>query len=223
MRIVLLVGALAALATAFPRPQDDTPDDTPDEPSDDPATISLGFPTATIPVTLITSLNIPVTESFEIVKPTKSKRPHWEPIPIFTKQCKCDVATVRYPCWATDALQKCNYEENFSYGCYMEAAGGCPTPTRARSLQTNTHDRPSSLRFWRKSASIADTVSEHHYTGTYIDDIDMECVAADWEYHGTCGADCKRHAACAADWKCHFADYTSCVRLQYMYSLPVYR
>ncbi|KAH3944917.1 hypothetical protein HBI56_150200 [Parastagonospora nodorum] len=131
MRIVLLVGALAALATAFPRPQDDTPDDTPDEPSDDPATISLGFPTATIPVTLTTSLNIPVTESFEIVKPTKSKRPHWEPIPIFTKQCKCDVATVRYPCWATDALQKCNYEENFSYGCYMEAAGGCPTPTRA--------------------------------------------------------------------------------------------
>lgn len=101
MRIFLLVSALAALAAAFPRPQDDTPD----EPSDDPATISLGFPTATIPVILTTSLNIPVTESFEIIKPTKSKRPHWEPIPIFTKQCKCDVATVRYPCWATDALQ----------------------------------------------------------------------------------------------------------------------
>jgi hypothetical protein len=31
-------------------------------------------------------------------------------------------------------IQKCNYEENFSYGCYMEAAGGCPTPTRAVSI-----------------------------------------------------------------------------------------
>ena len=33
----------------------------------------------------------------------------------------------------TVSPQRCNYEENFSYGCYMAAAGGCPTPTRAVS------------------------------------------------------------------------------------------
>jgi hypothetical protein len=26
--------------------------------------------------------------------------------------------------------QRCNFEEVFSYGCYMQAFGGCPTPTR---------------------------------------------------------------------------------------------
>jgi hypothetical protein len=99
MRIALIISALAALAVAFPRPQDDPTD----EPSDDSETISLAFPTPTVPAVLTTSLNIPLTELPEIV--TKSKRPHWEPIPVFTKECKCNIATVRYPCWATDALQ----------------------------------------------------------------------------------------------------------------------
>jgi hypothetical protein len=164
MRIANILGALAGLAAAIPYPQDDS--------SGDPDTITLPFPTPTIPVVATTSLNIPVTLSLDIPIATRSKKPHWEPIPIFTKECKCNVATVRYPCWATDALQvstcwavvdtqsmeiprkdwlcmsiytcstdtnvtcsqKCNYEENFSYGCYMEAAGGCPTPTRVVSL-----------------------------------------------------------------------------------------
>ncbi|KAH9868008.1 hypothetical protein IAQ61_007315 [Plenodomus lingam] len=73
------------------------------------------------------SLNNTITKP---PRPTRSKNPHLEPIPVFSKQCSCALATARYPCWATDALQSCNFEENFSYGCYMEAVGGCPTPTR---------------------------------------------------------------------------------------------
>jgi hypothetical protein len=97
MRIVIIVGALAALAAAVPYPQDD--------PSEDPDSVSLLFPTPTIPIVVRTSLNIPITEPLERPTATRSKKPHWEPIPIFTKECKCNVATVRYPCWATDALQ----------------------------------------------------------------------------------------------------------------------
>jgi hypothetical protein len=97
MRIVNILGALAGLAAAIPYPQDDS--------SGDPDTITLPFPTPTIPVIATTSLNIPVTLSLDIPIATRSKKPHWEPIPIFTKECKCNVATVRYPCWATDALQ----------------------------------------------------------------------------------------------------------------------
>jgi hypothetical protein len=154
MRLAILLSALAALAIAVPYPQED---DTPDGPD----TASDLLPTITIPAILSTSLNIPITTP--AWTRTRSKKPHWEPIPIFTKECKCDVATVRYPCWATDSLQvsacyakvlnwshqlnpprhikkqcnanvslqKCNYEEVFSYGCYVAAAGGCPTPTRA--------------------------------------------------------------------------------------------
>ncbi|KAF2821413.1 hypothetical protein CC86DRAFT_411103 [Ophiobolus disseminans] len=126
MRIAIIVGALAALVFAVPYPQE-----LPDE-DEATASISAPFATPTVPAVLTTSLNIPLTTLIpDPDTPTSSKKnPHWEPIPIFTKECKCDVATVRYPCWATDALQKCNYEENFSYGCYMAAAGGCPTPTR---------------------------------------------------------------------------------------------
>jgi hypothetical protein len=97
MRIAIIIGALAALAAAVPYPQDDT--------SEDPDTISLAFPTPTVPAVVTTPLEIPVTPSPDLPLATRSKKPHWEPIPIFTKECKCDIATVRYPCWATDSLQ----------------------------------------------------------------------------------------------------------------------
>ena len=109
MRIAIIIGTLAAVASAFPYPQDqEFPGDGPtDDPSEDPETISVPFATPTVPILLTTSLNIPVTTT--VLEPgtttTSRKNPHWEPIPIFTKECKCDIATVRYPCWATDALQ----------------------------------------------------------------------------------------------------------------------
>ncbi|KAH7076172.1 hypothetical protein FB567DRAFT_608859 [Paraphoma chrysanthemicola] len=135
---ILTVAALVTFATAAPYPQEQ------DEPSDDAETVSLPFATPTVSIVSTTSLNIPITSAVDLPTPVPDtdpelpdetststrKNPHWEPIPIFTKQCKCDIKTVQYPCWATDALQRCNYEENFSYGCYMSAAGGCPTPTR---------------------------------------------------------------------------------------------
>jgi hypothetical protein len=101
MRWTIVVGALAALASAIPRPQDDPvdPEDAPD------------YATPTMPIVLTTSLNIPVTYPLELPTPgpttTSRKRPHshWEPIPIFTQECQCNIATVRYPCWATDSLQ----------------------------------------------------------------------------------------------------------------------
>ncbi|KAF2030758.1 hypothetical protein EK21DRAFT_111629 [Setomelanomma holmii] len=117
MRITILVAALVAFASAAPYPQDQ-------EEPDDAETISAPFATPTTPIPLTTSLNIPVTSSLELPTPisdthpedpdatTTKRNPHREPISIFTKQCRC------------------NYEENFSYGCYMSAAGGCPTPTR---------------------------------------------------------------------------------------------
>jgi hypothetical protein len=111
MRLAILVSALAALAAAFPYLQDQ--EDPDDEPSDDPETIAVSFATPTVPVQLSTSLNIPITGS--VALPTlvpgygttskSRKNPHWEPIPVFTKACTCDVATVKYPCWATDSLQ----------------------------------------------------------------------------------------------------------------------
>jgi hypothetical protein len=114
MRIAILVSALAALAAAFPYPQDqENPDGPDDEPSDDPETSADSFATRTVPVQLSTSLNIPITGSVALptlvpgydTTSTSRRNPHWEPIPIFTKACTCDVATVRYPCWATDSLQ----------------------------------------------------------------------------------------------------------------------
>jgi hypothetical protein len=103
MRFVFLLGALAALASAAPHPQDD-----PTEPAEGSETSTLTFPALTVPLPLTTSLNIPVTTlkpSLPGATTSSRKRPHWEPIPIFTKECRCDIATVRYPCWATDALQ----------------------------------------------------------------------------------------------------------------------
>ncbi|KAH7340037.1 hypothetical protein BKA66DRAFT_434888 [Pyrenochaeta sp. MPI-SDFR-AT-0127] len=134
MRIAVTLGALMSLTTAIPYPQEEAPTEAPEEPM---------LPTPTVSIILTTSLNIPVTGTlarpsslpdYESKSSASSrKNPHWEPIPIFTKQCQCSLATARYPCWATDALQKCHFEENFSYGCYMSAAGGCPTPTRVCS------------------------------------------------------------------------------------------
>jgi hypothetical protein len=98
MRLAIILGALAALVVAVPYPQED---DTPDEPD----TVSALLPTITVPAILTTSLNVPVTQLPDLPFSTKSKRPHWEPIPIFSKECKCNIATVRYPCWATDSLQ----------------------------------------------------------------------------------------------------------------------
>jgi hypothetical protein len=97
MRLAILFSALAALAVASPYPQDD--------PSDDPDTLSNALPSLTIPIVPTISLNIPITSAVALPTHTRSKKPHWEPIPIFTKECKCNVATVRYPCWATDSLQ----------------------------------------------------------------------------------------------------------------------
>jgi hypothetical protein len=120
MRLTVLIAALVAFASAAPYPQDQ--EDPSEDVPDDPEPISVPFATPTIPVTLTTSLNIPVTSSEELPTPvpdtdpedpetttTTKRNPHWEPIPIFTKQCNCDIATVQYPCWATDALQVCEH------------------------------------------------------------------------------------------------------------------
>ncbi|EUC40334.1 hypothetical protein COCMIDRAFT_30709 [Bipolaris oryzae ATCC 44560] len=142
MHRLVLISILQVLAAAIPHPQ--ASDD-----STAPLTsISEILPTSTVAIPDSTSLNIPVTAipSIEPVPDddgedddddnsgkslSRSKKPHREPTPIFTKQCQCQLATARYPCWATDALQKCYFEENFSHACYMQAAGGCPKPTRA--------------------------------------------------------------------------------------------
>lgn len=139
MRVAIMLGALAALATAAPYPQEQQED------PEEPVASSAPFASPTASLQLSTSLNVPVT-SLSTALPsllptsTRSKNPHWEPIPVFTKQCQCNLATAKYPCWATDALQRCHYEENFSYGCYMEAAGGCPTPTRVVCTSLSTLD-----------------------------------------------------------------------------------
>lgn len=102
MRSHLLLLALAprALVSAFPNPQ-----------------ASTLLPSSTAPVLASTSLNIPVTSV--PVPPTDDAAPplnasstskrrwsHYEPIPVFSKQCDCPVLTKgSYPCWATDAVQ----------------------------------------------------------------------------------------------------------------------
>ncbi|KAH9866562.1 hypothetical protein J1614_008252, partial [Plenodomus biglobosus] len=102
--------------------------------------ITAPIPTPTAPTFPNNTITEPPTAPSSHT--TRSKRPHWEPIPVFSKLCTCDLATVGYPCWATDGLQRCHFEENFSYGCYMQAVGGCPTPTRDCSSLFSPTPRP---------------------------------------------------------------------------------
>ncbi|RYO17433.1 hypothetical protein AA0121_g5788 [Alternaria tenuissima] len=150
MQTFLLVSVLTALVIAVPYPQATKTSIAPGATLISLSAI-LPSPTATSPES--TSLDIPITsvptpdpdpEDDEDPESSSSKKnPHWEPIPIFTKPCQCQLATARYPCWATDALQQsCHFEENFSYGCYMQAVGGCPTPTRICSNLFKPTPRP---------------------------------------------------------------------------------
>lgn len=77
-------------------------------------TVTIADPT--VSVSLSTSLNIPTTLPTLVPTLTVSGNlsrsssrhhySHWEPIPIFSSACNCpDLATVQYPCWATDSLQ----------------------------------------------------------------------------------------------------------------------
>ena len=112
MQTFLLVSVLTALVIAVPYPQ---ATETSIAPGATLISLSaiLPSPTATSPDS--TSLDIPITsvstpdpdpEDDEDPESSSSKKnPHWEPIPIFTKPCQCQLATARYPCWATDALQ----------------------------------------------------------------------------------------------------------------------
>ncbi|KAF2270264.1 hypothetical protein CC78DRAFT_197504 [Lojkania enalia] len=113
-----------------------------EEPSQIAVPIATSIPAPTLPVEPSTSLNIPVTTGFVLPTllppPTTStsrrRNPHSEPIPIFSKSCDCpNVATVAKPCWVTDALQKCNFEELHSWVCWTSANYGCPSPTRTCS------------------------------------------------------------------------------------------
>lgn len=121
MRSLVLISAVQALllhlAAAIPYPYASEDATTP------PATLialSGTLPTSTVATPDSTSLNIPVTAVPDAGDDdndnsdendddgnaiSRSKRPHKEPIPIFTKQCQCQLATARYPCWATDSLQ----------------------------------------------------------------------------------------------------------------------
>jgi len=112
MRVLLCISVLAALATAFPYPQEIEDLSAPAAPLTDI------FPASTIALPDPTSLNIPVTavptidpdddedsDGTGLLSRTSTRRPHTEPVPIFTKACNCNLATAMYPCWATDALQ----------------------------------------------------------------------------------------------------------------------
>jgi hypothetical protein len=66
-----------------------------------PLSTSLNVPT-TLP-TLLPTLSVPGNLSS---RTSRHHFSHWEPIPIFSSACNCpSLATVQYPCWATDALQ----------------------------------------------------------------------------------------------------------------------
>ena len=100
------------LAAAFPRPQETNEPTIEDPPEDteEPTEISASFATPTFPLTLTTSLNIPITKiskSLSELRPTTTRRKNsqWEQIPVLTKECTCKPVTADYPCWATDALQ----------------------------------------------------------------------------------------------------------------------
>lgn len=103
MHFIIFLIALIALTSAIPHPHP-SPTDAPD---DEPITISPILPTATTTFPASTSPNIPITSlpspSTTTSDPdddectTSKKNPHREPIPIFSKQCNCALATARYP------------------------------------------------------------------------------------------------------------------------------
>ncbi|PSN74817.1 hypothetical protein BS50DRAFT_567597 [Corynespora cassiicola Philippines] len=107
MRIFLCLAALVALVVSAPHPQDDL--------SEIDTSVSPTIVTPTVAMPLSTSLNIPVTVPsifptdlpiLNITSTSRKRKSHWEPIPIFSKSCDCPaLATVPYPCWATDSLQ----------------------------------------------------------------------------------------------------------------------
>ncbi|KAF1961581.1 hypothetical protein CC80DRAFT_499976 [Byssothecium circinans] len=131
MRLSLLSLALVGTVLAVPYPQEVTV----------PTSLPITVPVSTITSIPSTSLNIPITSTpivptsgLNFSSSTRKKHSHTEPIPIFSKYCDCpNLATAQYPCWATDPLQRCNFEELHSYVCWTSAARGCPTPTRACS------------------------------------------------------------------------------------------
>ncbi|KAF9737720.1 hypothetical protein PMIN04_003010 [Paraphaeosphaeria minitans] len=146
MRLTAPLFALASLTLTLPltsavphaHPQDAVssvgpiPLPTPSIPADPtisiPLSTSLNVPT-TLP-TLLPTLSVTGNLSSRSTS-TRHHFSHWEPIPIFSSACNCPaLSTVAYPCWATDALQRCNFEELHSFVCWTSAARGCPTPTR---------------------------------------------------------------------------------------------
>ncbi|KAF2187241.1 hypothetical protein K469DRAFT_725321 [Zopfia rhizophila CBS 207.26] len=128
MRYFITLAGLVALVSAVPQAPTITP----------VPTITIADPT--ISVIASTSLNV-LTTSFPVVptgltpingtSTSRRKKSHWEPIPIFSKSCDCPaISKGNYPCWATDPVQSCLFEENHSWVCWTSANFGCPSPTR---------------------------------------------------------------------------------------------
>ena len=126
MRTFLLVSGLAALVTAVPYPQATESSIAPGAtlislsailPS--PTAITPGPTSLDITITAVPTSD-PDTDDDEDPESSSSKKnPHWEPIPIFTKQCQCQLATARYPCWATDALQVSQCAQEMEHWVYQ--------------------------------------------------------------------------------------------------------
>jgi hypothetical protein len=102
MRTAFLITALAAVAIAFPHPQE-TDESLPEDPDEEQpgATLTTLLPTLTALPIPSTSLNIPITttpstpddedegnsDSDDDTQSTTSRRrPHREPLPVFSKQ-----------------------------------------------------------------------------------------------------------------------------------------
>ncbi|KAF2107176.1 hypothetical protein BDV96DRAFT_673604 [Lophiotrema nucula] len=126
------------IAAAVPQPQDEPQETSSIVPSPLPTTLLA----PTLSLNLSTSLNIPTTTPASIPtlvpastsSTSRHRSLHSEPVPIFSKSCDCpDVKTVPSPCWATDALQRCEFEVLHSWVCWTSANYGCPSPTRACS------------------------------------------------------------------------------------------
>ncbi|CAI6336937.1 unnamed protein product [Periconia digitata] len=126
--------ALAALGNdAPPRALTSAPSSVAESTLTAPQSTSLHIPVTTPPSSFLTSIISPnSTVAANSTRTSRTRKPHTEPIPIFSSRCDCpNLATVAYPCWATDALQRCEFEELHSFVCWTSAARGCPTPTRS--------------------------------------------------------------------------------------------